>query len=333
VVSVSKNLTISGAGEVSTSVRAFVLNNGSNITTWSGISATSNVTIHSGAVINNATSTPTLVSLIDSNGSLIFDSGATYQAQLSVVNKNLTITSNTSASAATITTIGSGSANTAISLSGTGNITLTDLTLDGPGSALNATNTGSLTINRLALGSNLANLTTGVKGAIANTGAFTFNGQTASNNYTFNSTGMSTSFFNSQFLSFSPSGNVTINSFAGNDNFTIDRIMLTTTINGGAGNDVFSLGTTSPTSNTSSVTMINGEAGNNTLNGPVGRVNVFTLTGNGNGTLNTSNVTGFTSMENLNGGTMGDTVFVARGAVFTCFAPSENGEKPFSSKL
>ena len=196
-------------------------------------------------------------------------------------------------------------------------MTLTDLTLGGFGSALNATNTGSLTINRLALNAGLANLTTGVKGAIANTGDFTYNGQTASNNYTFNSTGMSTSWFNSQFLSFSPSGNVTINSFAGNDNFTIDRIMLTTTINGGAGNDVFSLGTTSPTSNTSSVTMINGEAGNNTLNGPVGRANVFTLTGNGNGTLNTSNVTGFTSMENLNGGTMGDIVVVNRGAVFT----------------
>jgi hypothetical protein len=319
VVSVSKNLTISGDGVVATSIRAFVLNNGANITTWGNISATSNLTIHSGAVINNATATPTLVSLIDSNGSLIFDSGATYQAQLNVVNKNLTITSNTPApaSAATINTIGSGSANTAISLSGTGNITLTDLTLGGSGSALNATNTGSLTINRLALNAGLANLTTGVKGTIANTGPFTFNGQTANSNYTFNSTGMSTSFFNSQFLSFSPSGNVTINSFAGNDNFTIDRIMLTTTINGGAGNDVFSLGTTSATSNTSSVTMINGEAGNNTLNGPLGRANVFTLTGNGNGTLNTSNVTGFTSMENLNGGTMSDTVFVARGAVFT----------------
>jgi Ca2+-binding RTX toxin-like protein len=314
VVSVSKNLTISGAGEVTTSVRAFVLNNGSNITTWSGISATSNVTIHSGAVINNATSTPTLVSLIDSNGSLIFDSGATYQAQFSVVNKNLTITSNTSASNVTINTICSGSANTAIILSGTGNITLTDLTLGGSGSALNATNTGSLTIDRLALTAGLANLTTGVKGAIANTGSFIYNGQTANTNYTFNATGMSTTWFNSQFLSFSPSGNVTINANNGNDTFTVNRIMLATTLNGGAGDDTFSLGDTDANA---SITQVNGDSGNNTLNAPVGRANVFTLTGNGTGNLNTSNVTSFMGIQNIAGGTTGDTVVVNRGAIFT----------------
>jgi hypothetical protein len=70
VVRVSKSLTISGDGAVVTSVRAFVLDSGSDITGWSGISASSNVTIHSGAVISNATSTPSLVNLIDSNGSL-----------------------------------------------------------------------------------------------------------------------------------------------------------------------------------------------------------------------------------------------------------------------
>ena len=52
-------------------------------------------------------------------------------------------------------------------------------------------------------------------------------------------------------------------------------------------------------------------------NEPVGRANVFTLTGKGNGTLNNSNVTRFTSMENLNDVTMGDIVVVNRRALVT----------------
>jgi hypothetical protein len=314
VVTVSNNLTISGAGEANTSVRAFVLNNNSNITMWSGISATSNVTIHSGAIISNATATPTLVSLIDSNGSLIFDSGANFTAELSVANKNLTITSNTPNSYANISTIGSGAANAAIRVSGTGDLNLTDLRLSGPGSALNITNHGSLTITRLALSGGLADLSTGVKGQIANTGPFTYNGQMTSTDYTFNSTGMSTSTFNNHFLSFIPTGNVTINASNGNDTLTVNRIMLATTLNGGAGDDTFSLGTTDANS---SVTRVNGDTGNNTLNAPVGRANVFTLTGNGTGTLNTGNTTTFSGIQNISGGTTGDIVVVNRGAVFT----------------
>ena len=49
----------------------------------------------------------------------------------------------------------------------------------------------------------------------------------------------------------------------------------------------------------------------------MGRANVFTLTGNGTGNLNTSNVTSFTAIQNIDGGTTGDTVVVNRGAIFT----------------
>jgi len=153
-----------------------------------------------------------------------------------------------------------------------------------------------------------------VVGAIANTGAFTYNGQTASTVYTFNATGMSTSTFNSQFLSFSPTGNVTINANNGNDTFTVNRIMLATTLNGGAGDDIFSLGTTDVNA---SVAQLNGDSGNNALNAPVGRSNVFTFTGNGTGTLNTSNTTTFSGIQNIAGGTTGGIVVVKRGAVFS----------------
>jgi hypothetical protein len=316
VVRVSKNLTITGDGVVTTSVRAFVLNNGSNITNWGNISATNNVTIQSGAIISNATTTPTLVSLIDSNGSLIFESGASFNTQLNVVNKNLNITSSTPASPATLNTIGSGSANTAISLSGTGNVSLTDLTIGGTGTALIANHTGSFTINRLSLNSNLT-MTNGVVGTISNAGVFGYNGQDQDLTYKLNSTGFSTSLFNHQFLSFSPSGNTVFNGGNANDSFLIDRIMLNTTLNGGAGNDAFSLGTTMATSNSSSMAFIDGNSGDNTLNAPVGQNNQFSLTSSGSGSLNTIPQTNFQNIQNISGGIANDVITITRGMVFS----------------
>ena len=316
VVRVSKNLTITGDGVVTTSVRAFVLNNGSNITTWGNISATNNVTIQSGAIISNATTTPTLVSLIDSNGSLIFESGASFNAQLNVVNKNLNITSTIPASPATLNTIGSGFANTAISLSGTGNISLTDLALGGSGTALKANHTGSFTINRLSLNPNLT-MTNGVVGLISNSGVFGYNGQDQDLTYKLNSTGFSTSLFNSQFLSFSPSGNSTFNGGNANDSFLIDRIMLNTTLTGGAGNDSFSIGTSVETSNTSSVAFIDGNSGENTLNAPVGRANQFSLITSGSGSLNSSPQSNFQNIQNVSGGVANDVITITRGMVYS----------------
>ena len=313
VVRVSKSLTITGDGAVVTSVRAFVLDSGSDITAWSGISAASNVTIHSGAVISNATATPSLVNLIESNGSLIFDSGASFGAQLNVVDKNLTITSNSTNIPATITTLGNG---TAISLSGTGNATLTDLTLGGSGSAIRANHTGSLTIDRLALNPGLA-VTSGVVGAISNNGAFTFNGQNQDLTYTFNNTGFNTTLFNSQYLSFSPSGNTTINAGNATDTFAVDRVMLATTISGGAGDDTFNLGSINTLA---SVTMISGDSGTNSLNAPTNRSNEINVTGNTTGNLNTANQTSFAQIQNISGGNMNDTVTISRSAIIVSIA-------------
>jgi hypothetical protein len=316
VVRINKSLRITGDGVVTTSVRAFVLSNGSNITDWGNISATSNVTILNGSVISNATSTPSLVTLIDNNGSLIFESGAYFNAQLDVVDKNLSIRSTAPGSPSIINSIGSGIANTAISLSGNGNITLSDLTLGGPGTALRANHIGRLVINRLLLNPNLS-LNDGVVGVISNTGSFEYNGQDQDLTYTFNSTGLSTSLFNNQFLSFSPSGNTIVNGGNANDIFMIDKVMLDTTLNGGSGNDSFSIGTSFATSNASSTTWIDGNSGNNTLNAPVGQTNQFSLISSGMGSLNTSPQTNFENIQNISGGITNDVIVLSRGMVFS----------------
>jgi Ca2+-binding RTX toxin-like protein len=166
------------------------------------------------------------------------------------------------------------------------------------------------------LNSNLT-VTNGVVGTISNAGVFGYNGQDQDLTYKLNSTGFSTSLFNHQFLSFSPSGNTVFNGGNANDSFLIDRIMLNTTLNGGAGNDAFSLGTTMATSNSSSIAFIDGNSGDNTLNAPVGQNNQFSLTSSGSGSLNTIPQTNFQNIQNIIGGIANDVITITRGMVYS----------------
>jgi hypothetical protein len=160
-------------------------------------------------------------------------------------------------------------------------------------------------------------VTAGVVGAISNTGAFTFNGQNQDLTYIFNNTGFNTTLFNNQYLSFSPSGNTTINAGNATDTFSVDRVMLATTLSGGAGDDSFNLGSNNALA---SVTMISGDSGTNSLYAPKNRSNEINLTGNTIGNLNTANQTSFAQIQNISGGNMNDTVTISRSAIIVSIA-------------
>ena len=318
-----------------------VLQSGANITStsWTGNIRFGDLFVGSGVLFDNA------ASLVDTNGFLSFQSGATYaNVSLSAI-RSITIQSNV---AGTPAILNSASGCTVISVTGSNiSLALTDLTLGGTGRGMNLTNTGTTSLNNVAMGANLATAST-INGPL--TLNLNYPASSASNNLTItpttlNLTPLGTASVSLLTANFALNANLgTTAGIAGNNTITLTSNMITGgTISSGNGQDSFNVGAAVPvtiqagggndtltmTATGSYVSSFDGAAGTDTIRGG-NQKNFFDVNSAYGGVVylsrgvNSSNLT-FTNTENLIGNALVDTFSITSNSARMSVINGGNG--------
>jgi len=300
-----------------------VLLSGSNVTStnWTGNLRFGDVYIGSGTLFDNA------ASLIDTDGLLTFQSGATFSNVSLTATRSMTVQSNLSGTSVTFNT---DTGCTALSASGTNvNLTFSDLTIGGTGQGMNLTNTGSATFNNVTLSGTLTTVS-----SLNGPGTLTLNypASSASNNLTvaqssLNFTQFGTSNVSLLTANFALNANLgTTAGSAGNNTISLTSNMITGgAITTGGGQDQFNVSSAAPVtisagSGNDTLTMtaagayvrsFNGDTGTDTIRGG-NQNNYFDIDTAYGGNISltrgiSSTRTSFANTENLIGNAMADT--------------------------
>ena len=229
---------------------------GSNITStnWTGNLRFGDIYIGSGTLFDNA------ASLIDTDGLLSFESGATFSNVSLTATRSMTIQSNLSGTSSTLNTA---TGCTALSASGSNvNLTFSDLAIGGTGQGMNLTNTGSATFNNVTLSGTLTTAS-----SLNGPGTLTLNypASSASNNLTVAQSTLNFTQFGASNVAlltanFALNANLgTTAGSAGNNTISLTSNMITGgTIATGVGKDQFNVSSAAPVT-------ISAGAGNDTL--------------------------------------------------------------------